>query len=118
MITPLGVGRLIVMKKFSKHTPEQIVRKLEQADKLQAAGSTVAQVCRQLQINKATFARWRKQYGTMSRTEAREFQKLREENARLKRLLDKSRIGKGSITGVGLRQSFSPQHVNMPLWII
>ena len=52
-------GGLIVVKKFSKHTPEQIVRKLEQADKLQAAGSTVAQVCRQLQINKATFAPWR-----------------------------------------------------------
>ena len=91
------------MKKFSKHTPEQIVRKLEQADKLQAAGSTVAQVCRQLQISEATFARWRKQYGTMSRTEAREFQKLREENARLKRLLDKSRMGKGQHYGSWLK---------------
>lgn len=97
MITPLGVGRLIVMKKFSKHTPEQIVRKLEQADKLQAAGSTVAQVCRQLQISEATFARWRKQYGTMSRTEAREFQKLREENARLKRLLGEAELEKAAL---------------------
>lgn len=85
------------MKKFSKHTPEQIVRKLEQAEKLQSAGSTVAQICRELKISEATYARWRKHYGTMSRTEAKQFQQLREENAKLKRLLGEAELEKAAL---------------------
>lgn len=45
------------MKKFSKHTPEQIVAKLEQADLAKADGKTNAEVARELQISKATWAR-------------------------------------------------------------
>ncbi|WP_176702274.1 hypothetical protein [Actinobaculum suis] len=42
------------MKKFSKHTPEQIVAKLEKARALKASGSSVAEVCRELGGREAT----------------------------------------------------------------
>ena len=47
------------------HTPEQIVKKLREADAAIVSGSTVEQVCRQLQISDATYYNWRKQYGQM-----------------------------------------------------
>ena len=47
------------------HSPEQIVKKLREADAAIASGSTVEQVCRQLQISDATYYNWRKQYGQM-----------------------------------------------------
>ncbi|NVM22217.1 MAG: transposase, partial [Desulfobacterales bacterium] len=44
------------------HTPEQIVKKLREADAAIASGSTIEQVCRQLEISDATYYNWRKQY--------------------------------------------------------
>ena len=72
------------MRKFSKHTPEQIVVKLEKAEALQGEGMSVAQACRVLGISEATLCRWRQRYGSMSRREAKELLELREQNARLK----------------------------------
>ena len=46
------------------HKPEQIVKKLREADAATASGSTVEQVCRQLGISDATYYNWRKQYAT------------------------------------------------------
>jgi hypothetical protein len=56
------------MKK--RHSPEQIVRKLHQAEARLAAGATVPEVARELAISEATFHRWRNHYGAMSTTEA------------------------------------------------
>ncbi len=47
------------------HTQEQIVKKLREADAAIASGSTIEQVCRQLEISDATYYNWRKQYGQM-----------------------------------------------------
>jgi putative transposase len=51
------------MKK--RHTPQQIVRKLREADEKLAAGTSIPEVARQLQISEATFHRWRNQYGVV-----------------------------------------------------
>jgi putative transposase len=73
--------------KNNRHTPEQIVRKLRQAEARLAAGATVPEVARELGISEATFHRWRKQYGRMSSSEAKRLKELEKENARLKKLV-------------------------------
>ncbi|OKL50665.1 transposase [Boudabousia marimammalium] len=75
------------MKKFSKHTPEQIVRKLDKARQMRESGSSTVQILTVLGISEATLHRWQATYGSMSKSEAKELQRLREENSRLKRLL-------------------------------
>lgn len=61
---------------------------------MKASGSTVAEVCRDLGVSEPTYRRWVKQYGDMSRSEARRFKKLQEENAKLKRLLAEAELEK------------------------
>ena len=73
------------MKK--RHTPEQIVRKLHEADAQLAAGAPIPEVARQLGISEATFHRWRNQYGSMKANEAKRLKELEKENARLKKLV-------------------------------
>ena len=86
-----------MMKKFSKYTPEQIVAKLEQADKLKAEGKTNGEVARELQVSEATLSRWRRTYGNMGRHEAKALKKLREENEKLKALLGQSELEKAAL---------------------
>ena len=71
-----------------RHSPEQIIRKLRQAEgRLASGGSTVPEVARDLGISEATFHRWRNRYGGMSSGEAKRLKELEKENARLKKLL-------------------------------
>ena len=70
-----------------RHTPEQIIQKLRQADADLAAGKTVAQACQALGVSEQTFHRWRNQYGGMKADEAKRLRELEQENARLKRLV-------------------------------
>jgi putative transposase len=81
------------MKK-SRFTEEQITYALRQAD----SGTPVADVCRQLGVSEASFYVWKKKYGELGLTELRELRQLRDENARLKRVvadltLDKHILG-------------------------
>ena len=69
------------------HTPEQILRKLRQADKLLSEGKTVGEVCQQLEVAEATFHRWRNQYGGMKANEAKRLKELEKQNTRLKKLV-------------------------------
>ena len=69
------------------HSPEQIVKKLRQAEGELANGSTIPEVARQLTISEATFHRWRNRYGGMSSQEAKRPKELERENARLKKLV-------------------------------
>lgn len=48
-----------------RHKPEQIVRKLREADALLSGGATIADGCRRLGVSEATYHRWRKQYSGM-----------------------------------------------------
>ena len=73
--------------KWTRHTPEQIVTKLREAEAMLAAGKSVAQVVQHLGVSEPTFARWRNQYGGMKADEARRLKELEIENARLKKLV-------------------------------
>lgn len=87
----------MTMRKTSKHTPEQIVVKSEKAGRLRDQGMSTAHVCRELGISEPTLSRWRKRYGSTSRSEARELHELREQNARLKQLLGQSELDKATL---------------------
>ena len=75
------------MAKRKKHSPEQIVRKLQTADELAAGGAAGDEIARQLGISTATLYNWRSRYGAMDLNEAKELKKLRDENDKLKRLV-------------------------------
>ena len=85
-----------MVKKFSKHTPEQIVRKLDKARELKQTGSTTAQILTELGISEATLHRWQATYGAMTKSEAKQLQRLRDENTRLKRLLGQAELEKAA----------------------
>jgi transposase-like protein len=71
--------------KRTRHTPEQIVTKLREADAMLAAGRPVSQIVQQLGVSEQTYNRWRTQYGGMKADEARRLKDLEVENARLKK---------------------------------
>ena len=73
--------------KQRRHTPEQIIRKLREAERLQAEGADIATVARHLEISEQTFHRWRAQYGGMKADDAKRLKELERENARLKRIV-------------------------------
>jgi putative transposase len=73
--------------KRRNHKPEQIVKKLREADAAIASGSTVEQVCRQLGISDATYYNWRRQYGRMKLDQVRHLKAVQKENAQLKKLV-------------------------------
>jgi len=80
--------------KGKRFTDEQITYALRQAE----SGTPVAEVCRQLGVSEASFYLWKRKYGKLGLTEIRELRQLRNENARLKRLvaeltLDKHILG-------------------------
>ena len=68
-----------------RHTPEEIIRKLREAEVALAQGQTVVQVSRQLGITEQTFYRWRQEYGGLRLDQARRFKHLEVENTRLRR---------------------------------
>jgi putative transposase len=70
-----------------RHTPEQIVRMLHEADTDLAAGASVPQIARKLGISEATFHRWRNQYGGMKADATKRLKELEKENARLKKIV-------------------------------
>jgi putative transposase len=70
-----------------RYSVEQIVAKLREAERLQAQGQTIAQVCKRLGISDQTFFRWRTQYGSLKEDEAQRLKALEAENTRLKRIV-------------------------------
>ena len=73
--------------KRHRHTPEQIVRKLRDGDRMLNEGKDMAEVLRHLEIAESTWSRWRSQYGGMKADEAKRLRELERENARLKKLV-------------------------------
>ncbi len=73
--------------KGKKHTPEQIIRKLRQAETRMAGGASVSEVCRELEVSEATYHRWRREYGSMREDQLKRLKALEKENARLKRIV-------------------------------
>ena len=73
--------------KRKRHTPEQIVRKLREGDRMLNEGTELTEVLRHLEVSESSWARWRAQYGGMKADEAKRLKELERENARLKKLL-------------------------------
>ena len=71
--------------KRKRHTPEQIIRKLREADTLLSSGSSIAQICQKLEVSEQTFHRWRNQYGGMKADDAKALKQMQTENSRLKK---------------------------------
>ncbi len=82
----VGEGRIITMAR-RRHTPEQIIRKLREADRLLAEGADIADVARHLEVSEQTYHRWRNQYGGMKADDAKRLRELERENTRLKRIV-------------------------------
>jgi putative transposase len=83
--------------KRRRHTPEQVIRKLREADRLLAQGSEVPEVAKQLEISEATYHRWRAQYGGLKADDAKRLKELQAENTRLKRLLAEAELEKDAL---------------------
>lgn len=70
-----------------KHTPEQIVTKLRQAEALRAQGKTIAQAAKELGTSEQTLHRWKNQYGDLSKDQAKRLKELENENVKLKHMV-------------------------------
>ena len=75
------------MTKRRRHTPDQIIRKLAEGNKLLAGGTELDEVCRHLQVAESTWHRWVAQYGGMKASDAKRLKDLEVENKRLKKLV-------------------------------
>jgi putative transposase len=73
--------------KRRRHTPEQIIRKLREADRLLGEGRDIAEVLRHLEVSEPTLHRWRNQYGGMKAEGAKRLRELERENGRLKQVV-------------------------------
>ena len=80
-------GRRMVEVKYRRHTPEQVVRKLREADRMLGEGADQDAVCRHLEVSQPTYHRWRAQYGGMKADDVKRLKELEHENARLKRIV-------------------------------
>jgi transposase-like protein len=86
------------MKKRSKrHSPEQIVKKLRDAEVMLNNGKSMEEVLKVLETSESTFNRWRNQYGGMKSEEAKRLKELEGENTRLKRLLAEAELDKAML---------------------
>ena len=70
-----------------KHTPEQIIAKLRQAEVAMSTGRTVVEAVRQIEVTEQTFYRWRNEYGGLSIDQAKRLKQIEAENSRLKRAI-------------------------------
>lgn len=73
--------------KKRRHTPDQVVRKLREADRLLAEGKVISEVAKHLEISEQTYHRWRNQYGGHKADDAKRLKGLASENTALKRIV-------------------------------
>jgi putative transposase len=73
--------------KWTRHSPDQIIAKLREADALLATGATIGQICQRIEVSEQTFHRWRNQYGGMKASDAKRLKELEVENGRLKKVV-------------------------------
>ena len=73
--------------KRRRHPPEQIIRKLREAERMLAEGKEVPEVAKAREVSEQTFHRRRAQYGGRKADDAKELRELRRENASLKRIV-------------------------------
>ncbi len=81
-----GRARTITMKR-TRHTPEQVIRKLREADRMLAEQRSIAEIAKELGVSENTYHRWRNQYGGMKADDVKRLKELERENQRLKRIV-------------------------------
>jgi putative transposase len=82
--------------KQKRFTVEHITGILKQAE----LGTPIAELCRQHGISEQSYYRWKKIYGGMEPSEARELKQLRDENTKLKRLVADLSLDKAMLQDV------------------
>lgn len=70
-----------------KHSPEEILGKLREAEIVISQGGTVAIACRHIGVTEQSYYRWRREYGGLKLDQARRMKELDMENARLRRAI-------------------------------
>jgi putative transposase len=73
--------------KRRRHTPEQIIRKLREAERMLGEGKTIPEAAKALEVSEQTFHRWRNQYGGMKADDVKRLKELERENGRLKAIV-------------------------------
>jgi transposase-like protein len=73
--------------KRRRHTPEQIIRKLREAERMLGEGKGVPEVAKALEVSEQTFHRWRNQYGGMKAEDVKRLKELERENRELKQIV-------------------------------
>ena len=73
--------------KRTRHTPEQIIRKLRDADRMLAEQKSIAEIAKELGVSENTYHRWRNQFGGMKAADVKRLKELERENQRLKRIV-------------------------------
>lgn len=80
-----------------RHSAEEIVNKLREAEVLISGRATVAQACKQIGVTDQTYCKWRREYGGLKTSQAKRFKELEQESARLKRLLAEAHLDKAML---------------------
>lgn len=73
------------MSKRKKHTPEQVIEKLREADVALSAGASIADVCRKLEVSEQTYHRWKTTCGGMKGPEVKRLKEFERQNGQLKK---------------------------------
>ena len=77
-----------------RYKPEEIIRKLREAEVLLSQGAAIGEACRRIEVTEQTYYRWRKEYGGLRIDQAKRLKELEQENSRLKRLLADAELDK------------------------
>jgi putative transposase len=81
------MGEEGTLMKRRRRTPEQIIRKLREAERMLGEGKTIPEAAKELGISEQTYHRWRNQYGGMKANDAKRLKELERENEQLKRIV-------------------------------
>jgi len=79
------VPREKLSMKRKRHTTDEVIRKLREAEAMEASGQGMGTVCQKLEVSEATLHRWRKQFRGMGDDDIKRMKRLEEENRRLKK---------------------------------
>ncbi|MGH2968382.1 MAG: IS3 family transposase [Solirubrobacteraceae bacterium] len=94
--------------KRTRHTAEQVIRKLRDADRMLAEGNGVAEVARALGVSENTYHRWRNRYGGMKADDVKRLKELERENGRLKAIVADQALQCQALKEVGQGKLVSP----------
>jgi len=97
------MGEQGLTMKRRRHTPEQVIRKLRESDRMLGEGKTIPEVAKALEVSENTYHRWRNQYGGMKADDAKRLKELERENARLKAIVADQALEKQALKEVAKR---------------